>query len=203
MEELEGKNLRDVATAADTGNGLKLAAAVVAFSFRSFAKLPPSLKPKSKAMAQGSFPKYNQGTAIAPVLTRLESLVETPSAETLSDVMDEVEALGGTLFRKEAWYDMRRAVRAWRDGSAPSLGDAVRLVRDKARFIGRRSVVHSVSRSVLIKGQEFDECVVLGAHNLSAKELYVAMTRPQVCLTILSDSPILNPTPPSSFDLDS
>ena len=64
---------------------------------------------------------------------------------------------------------MRRALRRWVEGAADSLTDGVRVVRDQARAIGRRRESRSVSRVVLVKGQEYDHCVVVNADALASQ----------------------------------
>lgn len=63
--------------------------------------------------------------------------------------------------------------------------------RYKGRPSGRRKLIGT---TLLVKGLEFDHAIVLDADSLSRKELYVAMTRGAKSLTIISSSPILNPT---------
>ena len=62
--------------------------------------------------------------------------------------------------------------------------------RYKGRPVGRRKLIGT---TLLVKGLEFDHCIVLDASSLSKKELYVALTRGAKSLTIISSSPVLNP----------
>lgn len=193
MEDVDGSLLLDLARTADGADGLKTAAAIVDFAFKSHSKLPSDLKAKGRAMRTGTFPTFRPSSSIGPVLTVLKTVETSPSPETIGSAFAAIDSLGGTLFRKEAWSDMVRAIRVWREG-ATTLGEAVRTVRDRCRIVGRRRTRLSVSRPVLIKGQQFDECVVIGADDLSTRELYVAMTRPRISLTVMSRTPILNPS---------
>jgi DNA helicase-2/ATP-dependent DNA helicase PcrA len=63
--------------------------------------------------------------------------------------------------------------------------------RHKGRLIGRRKIIGT---TLLVKGLEFDHAIVLDAESLSRKELYVAFTRGAKSLTVISSSPVLNPT---------
>lgn len=65
-----------------------------------------------------------------------------------------------------------------------------REFRYKGRPVGRKRLIGT---TLLIKGLEFDHAIVLDAGSLSTKELYVALTRGARSLTIISESPILNP----------
>lgn len=193
MEDVEGRHLLDFARIADGADGLKTAGAVVKFAFSSYSKLPGALKSKGKVMESGTFPTFRTTSSLGPVLSALESMASSPTPETVEAAFRAIEVLGGTLFRKEAWNDMLRALRVWREG-ATTLAEAVRTVRDRCRVVGRRDMRLTVSRPVLIKGQQFDECVVVGADALNARELYVAMTRPRVSLTVMSVTAVLSPS---------
>ncbi len=64
-------------------------------------------------------------------------------------------------------------------------------LRFKGRPLGRRKLIGT---TLLVKGLEFDHAIVLDAASLSKKELYVALTRGARSLTIISTTPVLNPT---------
>ncbi|WP_197706421.1 hypothetical protein [Magnetospirillum sp. 15-1] len=51
----------------------------------------------------------------------------------------------------------------------------------------------AVGSTLLLKGLEADVVVVLNAHTLNAKNLYVAMTRGSRLLTVCSPRPELKP----------
>jgi len=193
MEDVEGSLLLNLARIADGPDGLQTAAAIVDFAFKSHAKLPPDLKVKGRAMKAGTFPTFRPSSSLGPVITVLKTVEANPSPTTIEAAFSAIDSLGGTLFRKEAWSDMLRAIRVWHEGAA-TLAEAVRTVRDRCRIVGRRQTRLSVSRPVLIKGQQFDECVIVGADALNARELYVAMTRPRTNLTVIRENPVLSPS---------
>lgn len=62
--------------------------------------------------------------------------------------------------------------------------------RHRGRPPGRRKLIGT---TLLVKGLEFDHAIVLDAESLSAKELYVALTRGSKSVTIISNSPVLHP----------
>ncbi|MDA8261839.1 MAG: AAA family ATPase [Actinomycetota bacterium] len=193
MEEVEGTYLMEPAKIVDDGVGHKAAAALLHFARGCFSGLPSALSKKETEIGTGQFPRYKRTTAFAALLEALEAVSHEPTPHHVLRALVEVEKLDGTLIRKEAWRDMIRAARRWAEGNAPTLPDAVRVVRDHARMYGRKQDRRSVSRVVLVKGQEFDECIVLGADALNARELYVAMTRPRHRLAVVSRSPVLTP----------
>gem|GEM_PF-6378742 len=193
MEELQGKVMLEYAESVDSGDGLRAARATILFAKNCFSKLPSGLKQKADAMTQ-SFPGYRQGSTLGPLLSALEKVAEEAAPAFVDSALDRVEELGGVLFRKEAWLDVRRAVRRWGEGSSDDLSAAIRATRDVVRLLGQREMRRVVSRVRLVKGQEYDACVVLGADALERRELYVAVTRPCRRLSVMSPSPVLNPT---------
>ena len=64
---------------------------------------------------------------------------------------------------------------------------AALVTRDRTRESGRAVAPRTVSRTMLVKGLEYDHAVVLDAAQLDAQELYVAATRGRRTLTVLSD----------------
>jgi hypothetical protein len=83
-------------------------------------------------------------------------------------------------------------------GSRRSRGDrggGVRALGD----LGAAHAAHGdaghdpVSRTLLVKGLEFDHAVVLNGAEYDVRNLYVAMTRGSKSLTVLSGSPTMRP----------
>lgn len=74
-----------------------------------------------------------------------------------------------------------------------SFHDAAIRMREQNRLLGRPLPKRAVGSTLLLKGLEAEVAVILNAHTLDAKNLYVAMTRGSKLLTICSPEPILNP----------
>lgn len=202
MEELEGKRLLVLAQTIDHGNGLEIAASLVNYARDCFSNMPQGLKGKADVMSSGSFPSYRSDGQLYGVLSALEVVAQGDvRPATVRTAFRALGQLDGTLVRKEAWRGMSEALQRWEEGSSPAAIDAVHAVQDRARVVGRRHEQRTVSRVVLVKGQQFDECIVLEADELNSCELYVAMTRPSQRLTILSKSPALRPKPPAHLSL--
>ncbi len=72
-----------------------------------------------------------------------------------------------------------------------NLKDVAWRVRDRARIRGRRLENRIVSRTLLVKGLEFDHAIVDADKLTTPKEMYVAMTRGRLSLTVLAEDPIL------------
>lgn len=118
--------------------------------------------------------------SLRPVPTALRSLRRLPNA---------------VLYRRELFEEMERAARECARGQFATLTDAVWHVRDRTRHAGRRLGLRVVGRTLLLKGLEFDHCIVLDADQLDRRNLYVALTRGSRSLTVLSKAPVLRPAP--------
>jgi DNA helicase-2/ATP-dependent DNA helicase PcrA len=97
------------------------------------------------------------------------------------------------LHRRELWSEMKRAVAACPPLPLTSLRDAAWRVRDSGRNGGRRVELRTVSRTVLVKGLEFDRAIVLNADGLDKRNLYVAITRGSKSLSVLAGGDVLRP----------
>jgi DNA helicase-2/ATP-dependent DNA helicase PcrA len=86
---------------------------------------------------------------------------------------------------------MIRSLRSHARRSQPTLRDAAWHVRDVTRRIGRREDRRTVSRTLLVKGLEYDHAIVLKADELNAKNLYVAMTRGRSSITVIAPEAIV------------
>ncbi|RKP47499.1 DNA helicase UvrD [Trinickia fusca] len=90
---------------------------------------------------------------------------------------------------------LRAALAAFRaaEGANTPLVDAFVRVREESRFTGRTLPKRSVGSTLLFKGLEAEVAVVMDAHELDARNLYVAMTRGSQLLVVCSPTSSLNP----------
>ena len=96
-----------------------------------------------------------------------------------------------TLYRQEAWDDTFRAIaKSVQDGS--SLQDALAAVRDRLRHGGRADRKRVASRTLLVKGLEFDHVIIANVqHFADPRQLYVALSRARESVTVIGNSPRL------------
>ena len=129
-------------------------------------------------------------------LQALSALAASPSIVNLVRVMTLIERNGeGRLHCHEAWRDTLAALRVVALDPTQSPRDSLATIRDRLRYTGRKSRQRIVSRTLLIKGLEYDHGIICGADNFgSLRHLYVGFTRPRKSLTILSDSPFIKLT---------
>lgn len=96
------------------------------------------------------------------------------------------------VFRKELFGEMQNAIKKYSSGKFSSLEEAAYVSRNITRINGRKIGGRIISRTLLIKGLEFDHAVVLDANRLDRNNFYVAVTRGSKSLTVLSKEPIFS-----------
>lgn len=101
------------------------------------------------------------------------------------------------VYRKELFIELRKATEEYLTGKYSTFYDAAYYVRSKTRLIGRQMEKRIISRTLLIKGLEFDHVLVLNAGEMQNtshpyEHLYVALTRASKSLTVLASSPQVN-----------
>lgn len=112
---------------------------------------------------------------------------EYPSPKSATNLLVEINKEGGVRQHRPAV--LRACLKALEqcDGTqGNTFYDAAVRIREQNRLIGRPLAKRSVGSTLLLKGLEADVCVVLEAHDLDAKNLYVAMTRGSAKLVLCS-----------------
>jgi hypothetical protein len=183
MEEMDCSALLAVAEDLDRLRGSARAKRVLEFATECLTKVSTSLASIDAALSNGELPmpaRYRSNAAVAAALLRV---AQTVDLEAVRDAMNAMQAKPGAKpFRRELWDELGRAIAAW-------------AARNRARSGGRRLDQRLVSRTLLIKGLEFDNALVLNANEFEnprspgegAKNFYVAMTRAARELVILSE----------------
>lgn len=85
------------------------------------------------------------------------------------------------------------ALKALRNASTDSiaLAEAARRVREENRLLGRSLPKRAVGSTLLLKGLEAEVAVLLSPEEMSAQNLYVAMTRGSMKLVVCSATPFI------------
>jgi len=191
METVECRALFNAASEFESNTGMARACAVRDFACRCFTTIKTLLK-DLEIILNANSGRRKIRAEIQEVIPLLIAVTQDP---TLSAVLPALEAMsrvsGAKLFRNELYYEMLRSLREYLVGNYPSLSEATWQVRERTRQVGRRLDRRIASRTLLIKGLEFDHAIVMDADILSTENLYVAMTRGSRSLTILSKTPIL------------
>lgn len=202
MEPIECRDLMAWAKRLDGATGMARAVAAIDGACQCFTALGGVLKRDRDALASGQLPRFKGESANRTAREAFARVASSDDAATMLEAFEAVREVGqAKLYRRELWYEMRATLRAHTTGAFSSFGDAAWNCRDRARTIGRHVDQRSVSRTLLVKGLEFDHAIVLQADHptLSAKELYVALTRGSRSLTVLASSPLLKKPRPTGL----
>lgn len=126
------------------------------------------------------------------VLAALDTVAANPTYAALATAMDSIlkcEVLA--LHSDEAWEDIQSALlSAHAAGDDPSvLAAALTRARDRIRFRGRKNRRRQISRTVLVKGLEFDHVIIADIDQITdLNNLYVALTRARRSIWIVGRS---------------
>lgn len=124
----------------------------------------------------------------------LQAVIEDNNLDHVLVALEGLRQIPKTrVWRRELFYAMLRSLREHSTGKHADLKTAAWEIRNSTRHAGRKLGQRIVSRTVLVKGLEFDHCVILDADSLTVKDLYVALTRGAKSLTILSKTQTLTP----------
>ena len=104
-----------------------------------------------------------------------------------SDVMDS------NLFRADLWFSMLETLAYFDKAKHTTLMEVAWQLRQIRKHGGQRFDQRIVSRTLLIKGLEFDHSILVKADKFDSKNLYVALTRASTSVTVISPEPILKP----------
>lgn len=203
METVECGPLLEMAEKIDRLCGPALAVALIDFAGQCMSGVKSVLKSAHRRLSTGLLPKLSSRTKNGDVIDALIDVTRDGSPATILRALHLIEVLpDSALHSRELWSEMTKVLRWSGRNPGRSLVELARKTRESTRYMGRRVANRTVSRTILVKGLEFDHAVVLDASNkkIDAKSLYVAMTRGSKSLTILSDStrirkpkPTINP----------
>lgn len=111
-----------------------------------------------------------------------------------ADLLIEINKEAGVrTFRPAVLRARHRALQVCSGPEGVTFYDAAVRIREQNRLHGRVLPRRAVGSTLLLKGLEAEVSVILGADDLNARNLYVAMTRGSKRLIICSRQAILNP----------
>lgn len=136
---------------------------------------------------------------IQSVVDALEALRLTPTYDQLAHTaraVREVKEL--RVYRWEAWNDTLQAIAMSAENGEPAIENLAR-VRERLRRQGRKAHSRVASRTLLVKGLEYDHVVIANVGNFTdPRNLYVALSRARKSVTVLGRStqvPLVNDMP--------
>jgi DNA helicase-2/ATP-dependent DNA helicase PcrA len=190
-EEIECKVVGTLAKAIDIGDGGKIAAATIKLVRDCCIGCPSPFNPTLMASySQGNAKRYNSGNQYAAIYDALNLLISQPTAANVRQALTILKAASQRVFRWEAWRVAMQLLEelSYAGGSATK---QLQEVRNRTRYGTNTSNRNSISRTLLVKGQEYDECIILGADGMSARNLYVALSRGIDKVTVFSSQPVI------------
>ncbi len=125
-------------------------------------------------------------------------LCDSPTPAAVADFLEAcARRPESRVYRPGILWPSIRALRMSRPGpDGLSCLEAAIKIREERRGIGRWLPKQAIGSTLLLKGLEADHAVVLNAHDLDAKNLYVALTRASRTLTVCSPSAKITPPKP-------
>lgn len=145
--------------------------------------------PVLKRLANNQSVGHYSRTGIEPVLAALDKLRDSPTYAQLAHASMEVRGTKGPrVYRSEAWNDTLEAIALTVENGDP-VGDNLARVRDRLRRTGRRNENRIASRTLLVKGLEYDHVIIADISKMQDPcNLYVALSRARKSVTVLGRS---------------
>ena len=194
MEELECKDLMEAANQIESCLGFDRAMAVIVFATECMTGVRSAIKTTCNAFEKGKVPVLKESSGYLELRSALIQIAVDPDLNHVLVALPLFRSIDGShLFRKELWYEMIQALKTYIHGGYQTLREAAWAQRNNTKELGRWIERRVVSRTLLVKGLEFDHSIVLDADELKPRDLYVAMTRGAKSLTVLSANPIFLP----------
>jgi hypothetical protein len=195
MEEMECRDLLTASDKIEKASGPARALEIVEFASKCMTQVSAELRTVRGQLQQGRVPKWAQYKKYPGINSALQIVIDDKTLASILPALEAIEQIPSrVIYRRELWTEMKRTLREYAAGTYESLWQAAWATRERTRHTGRRPELRVVSRTLLIKGLEFDHAIVLNADELDAKNLYVAMTRGAQSLTILSAAPVIQKT---------
>lgn len=195
MEAVDCKALYEWAGRIEREIGGMRASLLIDFASECLTKVGTELRTIKKHLLHDPARRGSRIRKHVELLHLLEAVEASASLAPAAMALEGIRQLNGAvMFRRELWESFRRSLREFLGGDYPSLADAAWVVRDRVRRNGRPAEPRTVSRTLLVKGLEYDHAIVLDADKLDTKQLYVALSRGSRRLTVLSREPVLRPS---------
>lgn len=193
MEEIYSADLLKWSDKLEQKTGIDRALAIVDFAAICYTGVKNELKTVVGYVERGNSAKLLEYGRYRGIAQGLANVIQSNDMNCLLPLLTafQEEHTKGKLTRRDLWHEMKQAITLRIAEAYPSLRQSAWHARHKMSQIGRKMDRRTVSRTLLVKGLEFDHAVVLGANDLGLKDLYVAMTRGAKSLTIFSDNPIV------------
>ena len=195
IEEMDAGALLRWATKIDNASGSKRAIVLIDFASDCCTAISTELstiKGKFQQSTSPDFSRIRKHQEIASALTEAGKPLRGTIVTSAFQLMKQIE--GSIMYRKDLWYAMLDTLNYYDTGKFQTLREAAWHARQRQKLHGRYEYQRVISRTLLVKGLEYDHAILLDAHLFDTRNLYVALTRASTSLTVVSSSSSLNPT---------
>ena len=186
MEPIECPDLMSWAGRIEAANGPARAAELIRFASTCKTTVGTDLGSARNRFAAGAMASPAGSEQKRAAIAALNHVASSGDLNGVLRAMRAVDRLPGYLYRRELWREMGHTIRSFGTDRHLTLPGAAWHVRDGGRQAGRRVERRTVSRTLLVKGLEFDHAILLDADRHDRMNLYVALTRAASSLTVLS-----------------
>lgn len=194
LEEMEARDLLKWAGKLDKSSGGKRVVLIIEFASACCTQVSTELKTIKQKFEESDKPDFSRIKNYKEIATLLTIVSQQQDFTSMIDTLNMMrKMISGFMYRADLWHSMIQALNFYKTGNYPSLYEAAWHARQRQRFMGRVEYPRIISRTLLVKGLEYDHGILLDAHQFDRKNLYVALTRASSSLTIVSNSPELNP----------
>lgn len=122
------------------------------------------------------------------------AFLQAPTHQATGQLLEAIGASSGVrAYRPAVVRACMKALQLCAADSGISFADAAVRMREQHRMLGRALPRRAVGSTLLLKGLEADVVVILNAHRLNQRNLYVAMTRGSRMVVICSPTSTLGP----------
>ncbi|ANP73043.1 hypothetical protein PA27867_2091 [Cryobacterium arcticum] len=187
MEDIQGNFMVSFLTRLDAAEPANYAALLARFAKQCFSGLGGLDRAITDKLSRGATIGHLSRPGLASVQGALDAVMEAPTYESVTRAMRTIGAVRAIrLFKREAWNEVRKAIDTASSGDVTAVG-ALSNIRDALRRTGRHPSHRVVSRTLLVKGLEYDHVIIANAGLLtSSRNLYVALSRARKTLTVFS-----------------
>lgn len=186
LEEVEAKDLhRFIKKINDAKSAKERLRYVIAFSKTCCNAVDAVLTAATKNGQEGKATKATRSREIQDVANRyLATGLCKDMAELLGLIRDRTEV---TTYRRDLLNRMLGVLRTHEENPELTLIEAANRYQREFRYAGR-PIRHNklIGTTLLVKGLEYDHAIVLEAESMTAKDLYVALTRGAKTITIVT-----------------
>ncbi|MGA2587160.1 MAG: AAA family ATPase [Candidatus Aminicenantales bacterium] len=200
MEEVECRALAIVCGRLDEAIPGQRPAILLDFARQCMTSVPAAFKTLENCLIAGKAPSPKFLAAYPGLCRSLAYSASTETPAAIISVLSEIAMLRDVSFhRKELYFELRNVGINFDPDLDESLQATAWRIRESTRRAGRRLPRLLISRTVLIKGLEFEHALIPDADDFdNAKDFYVAVTRASKTLCVLSNKRYISRAKPNA-----